>query len=246
MTAVSRGTRPQIIEATFSRPMMRASARTSRFWSSRSWNSSGIAADFSCWTSSASGSIRARRIGLAGGVDLAGDGAQRGFHRRPVGFLRGGKLEPFLDAGDLHVAEQRVGFLRLAAWRQASASAPAAGRRSAAAHVGRDAAMQRPGAATGSAVDGLAAAPPRPAHRSQPPACPAWLPCSRPGPGRAMRRPCSSRAPGTLSRPRMLVAAAPTTRKQVSAMIVITRVKQLSVSLADPITFPTNWELIKA
>ena len=47
----------QIIEATFSSPMMRASERTSLFWSSRNWNSSGIAADFNCWTSSASGSI---------------------------------------------------------------------------------------------------------------------------------------------------------------------------------------------
>ena len=90
---------------------MRASWRTSRFWSSRSWNNSGIAADFSCWTSSASAIDQGGGIGLARCVDLAGDAAQRGFHRRPVGFLRGGKLEPFLDAGDLHVAEQRVGFL---------------------------------------------------------------------------------------------------------------------------------------
>ena len=48
-----RGRRPsnrlaQIIDATFSSPIRRASARTSRFWSSRSWNNSGIAADFSC------------------------------------------------------------------------------------------------------------------------------------------------------------------------------------------------------
>ena len=55
--ALARSRDPQIIEATFSSPMMRASERTSFFWSSRSWNSSGIAADFSCWTSSASGSI---------------------------------------------------------------------------------------------------------------------------------------------------------------------------------------------
>jgi hypothetical protein len=49
----------QISDATFSSPIRRASVRTSRFWSSRSWNNSGIAADFSCWTSSASGSIGA-------------------------------------------------------------------------------------------------------------------------------------------------------------------------------------------
>jgi hypothetical protein len=49
----------QIIDATFSSPIRRASARTSRFWSSRSWNNSGIAADLSCWTSSASASIGA-------------------------------------------------------------------------------------------------------------------------------------------------------------------------------------------
>jgi hypothetical protein len=38
----------------------------------------------------------------------------------------------------------------------------------------------------------------------------------------------------------MLVAAAPTMRKQVSAMMVITRVKQLSVYSGDPVTFPTT------
>src|ERR1035437_1440262 len=44
----------------------------------------------------------------------------------------------------------------------------------------------------------------------------------------------SDRAAGTLSRPRMLAAAAPTTRKQVSAMMVNALVKQLSVSLREP------------
>jgi hypothetical protein len=44
----------------------------------------------------------------------------------------------------------------------------------------------------------------------------------------------------------MLVAAAPTMRKQVSTMMVITRVKQLSVSVAWPDHFPDNWVLIKA
>ena len=86
----------QIIAATLSRPRMRASERTSFFWSSRSWNSSGIAA----------------RIGLAPGVDLAGDGAQRGLDRRPVTFLRGSELQAILDSGDLRVAEQRVILLR--------------------------------------------------------------------------------------------------------------------------------------
>ena len=37
------------------------------------------------------------------------------------------------------------------------------------------------------------------------------------------------RASGTLSRPRMLVAAAPTTRKQVSATIVMALVKKVSI-----------------
>ena len=95
---------------------MRASERTSLFWSSRNWNSSGIAADFSCWTSSASGSIGmpvALGSACALRVDLAGDGAQRGLDRRPVGFLRGGKLQALLDPGDLDVAEQRVILLRL-------------------------------------------------------------------------------------------------------------------------------------
>jgi hypothetical protein len=41
----------------------------------------------------------------------------------------------------------------------------------------------------------------------------------------------SKRAAGTLSRPRMLVAAAPAMRKQVSAMMVMTLVKQFSVSV---------------
>ena len=57
----------------------------------------------------------------------------------------------------------------------------------------------------------------------------------------------SRRAAGTLSRPRMLVAAAPTTRKQVSAMMVMALVKQLSVSVNEPRPLcPENWALIKA
>jgi hypothetical protein len=41
-------------------------------------------------------------------------------------------------------------------------------------------------------------------------------------------------AGGTLLRPRMLVAAAPTTRRQISAMIIIARVKPFSVSVDEP------------
>jgi hypothetical protein len=44
----------------------------------------------------------------------------------------------------------------------------------------------------------------------------------------------------------MLVAAAPTTRKQVSAMMVMARVKQFSVSIDEPGHFAENWVLIKA
>jgi predicted alpha/beta-fold hydrolase len=40
----------------------------------------------------------------------------------------------------------------------------------------------------------------------------------------------SNRAAGTLSRPKMLAAVAPTIRKQVSAMMVMAFVKQLSTS----------------
>jgi hypothetical protein len=53
-------------------------------------------------------------------------------------------------------------------------------------------------------------------------------------------------AAGTLSRPRMLVAAAPTTSKHVSAMIVMARVKQFSVSVDEPRSLCPNWALIKA
>ena len=47
----------------------------------------------------------------------------------------------------------------------------------------------------------------------------------------------SNRAAGTLSRPRMLVAAAPATRKQVSAMMVMALVKQFSVPANEPLHF---------
>jgi hypothetical protein len=44
----------------------------------------------------------------------------------------------------------------------------------------------------------------------------------------------------------MLVAAAPATRKQASAMIVMALVKPFSVSLDDRGYFAENWALIKA
>ena len=45
---------------------------------------------------------------------------------------------------------------------------------------------------------------------------------------------------GTLARPRMLAAAAPTTSMQVSAMIVMALVKPFSVYFASPINFPIS------
>jgi hypothetical protein len=44
----------------------------------------------------------------------------------------------------------------------------------------------------------------------------------------------SARAAGTLSRPRMLMAAAPATSKQASAMMVTTLVKKFSISVGQP------------
>jgi hypothetical protein len=44
----------------------------------------------------------------------------------------------------------------------------------------------------------------------------------------------------------MLVAAAPTTRKHMSAIIVMARVKQFSVPSANHGQFAENWALIKA
>jgi hypothetical protein len=44
----------------------------------------------------------------------------------------------------------------------------------------------------------------------------------------------------------MLVAAAPTTRKQVMAMMVIALVKPFPVCFDYPVHFPENWALIKA
>jgi hypothetical protein len=53
-------------------------------------------------------------------------------------------------------------------------------------------------------------------------------------------------AVGTLSRTRILVAAAPTTSKQTKATRVIDFVTQISVSPAGTPHFAENWELIKA
>jgi hypothetical protein len=44
----------------------------------------------------------------------------------------------------------------------------------------------------------------------------------------------------------MLVAAAPTTRKQVMAMMVMILVKPFPDCIRDPAHFPENWALIKA
>jgi hypothetical protein len=56
----------------------------------------------------------------------------------------------------------------------------------------------------------------------------------------------SARGAGTLSPLRMLVAAAPARSRQLSAMMVMTLVKQFSVSVAGRSQFPENWGLIKA
>jgi hypothetical protein len=53
-------------------------------------------------------------------------------------------------------------------------------------------------------------------------------------------------AAGTLSRDRILVAAAPATSTQSKAMRVIDFVTQISVSPAGTPQFAENWELIKA
>src|SRR6202166_3098618 len=50
----------------------------------------------------------------------------------------------------------------------------------------------------------------------------------------------STRAAGTLSRPRMLVAAAPATRKQVSAMMVMALVQQVFLIGSSLVSFPTT------
>jgi hypothetical protein len=56
----------------------------------------------------------------------------------------------------------------------------------------------------------------------------------------------SDPAAGTLSRPRMLVAATPTTSRHVKARIVKVRVKQVSASIDDHGHIAENWALIMA
>ena len=56
----------------------------------------------------------------------------------------------------------------------------------------------------------------------------------------------SALAAGTLSRPRMLMAAAPAMRKQVSAMMVMALVKRCSVRAFEPNHFCENWATIEA
>ena len=101
--------------------MMRASLHTSLFLVvTASWNSSGIAANFNCgprrnWDRS---EHPARSDSTACLPSLADNITQRGFDRGPVIFLRRRQLQTVPDARDLHVGEQRIGFLRLPPWRR--------------------------------------------------------------------------------------------------------------------------------
>ena len=91
---------------------MRASERTSLFWSSRSWNKAASppisTADFFDWidrhAGGAGSTCRLAWILRATARALSTGGGR---------FLRGGQFQALLDAGDLHVAEQRVILLRL-------------------------------------------------------------------------------------------------------------------------------------
>ena len=98
---------------------MRASSRTSRFWSSRSWNNSGIAADLSCWTSSHPDRSAARGGSRTGGSRASCGRWRAATSRRRANRIPGGrKLQAFLDAGDLDVAEQGVVLLHRRLWRR--------------------------------------------------------------------------------------------------------------------------------
>ena len=106
----SNGEQPQISEATASRPMIRASARTSCFWSSRSLDSNGWAAALICSIIAADESVLARcRTPL---MDFPSDIAQRVFHGRPVGLLSARQLQPSFQRSDLHIAKQRIILLK--------------------------------------------------------------------------------------------------------------------------------------
>ncbi len=150
-------------------------------------------------------------------------------------FLVGRKPEALLDAGDLRVAEQRVGFLRgrsggkpgLVSAGDIAAGTPIFGASMSAGAA--DAKASRSGSFRRAACGGSndASATPATANLS------CLLSLFATGlltTGKAI----SARAAGTLSRPRMLVAAAPTTRRQISAMRVMTFVKPFSVSVGQP------------
>jgi hypothetical protein len=174
------------------------------------------------------------RIGLATGVNLSRYSAQRAFHRRPIGFLIQRKLEALLDAGDLHIAEQRVGFLqrRLAGFSGKSGIAAAGtaifGAWRSAGVVAAKAC--RSGSLRVVAVDGGS----KDARASVVTASRSVL-LSRFATGLLTTGDTiSERAIGTLSLPRMLAKATPATRKHVSAMMVIALVKPYSVSADEP------------
>ena len=231
---------------------MRASLRTSSFWSSRSWKSSGIAADFSCWTSSQFGIDRHAlhvRIGQLVCRNLADNVAQRGFDRGPVIFLRRRQLQTVPDARDLHVGEQRIGFLRLRLGDDLRLGRDFDGRiflqrpeprsHSPSASGNRMAwQRQTPGAAARSARGSARACRREPGPgRWRPRLAPASEPDGRPWRRgwlqAAWGGACviiSALTLGTLSRPRMAVVAAPRTRKQVSTTMVMAFDKRLSAT----------------
>ena len=174
-------------------------------------------------------------IGLPLRVNLAGDRAQRGLDRRPVGFLRRRKFQALLDPGDLDVAQQRVVLLRLRLARglglgRSCGAARLRARSPSACRYRPARSTHRPDAAARSAWRWPAAA--QGGQRQggdREPVLLAFLVRDRIFDGGA-RKPVRIRAAGTLSRPRIAVAAAPTTRKQVSATIVMARVKKVSIS----------------
>jgi hypothetical protein len=131
------------------------------------------------------------RIALPRRVDLAGDGAQRGFNCRPVAGIATGAADfgASMSEGAVAAKAIRSGSLRLAVCggsKDASANFATASRSCLLSRL-----------ATGLLTTGADS---------------------------------SNRAAGTLSRPKMLAAVAPTIRKQVSAMMVMAFVKQLSTS----------------
>ncbi len=116
---------------------------------------------------------RSRTDMVVRGVDLARDAAQRGLDARPVRFLRRRQLQPLLDAGDLDIAQQRIGFLRRGLCRRPSAWPAAEPRPAAARRPARPLAAASPIAWSQPAARSKAAArhepaprpPSRPRHR---------------------------------------------------------------------------------